>query len=98
MVHYECVHDGSGLQLRQRGSRITGCSNGLDPEYDSVLSKNFGFAVAEKNVTAQFRIESFNLFNTAQFAAPNGAVTSAYRHSGRYSLAHALLPFLPEQD
>ncbi len=44
---------------------------------DAVLSKNFGFAIAEKKVTAQFRIECFNLFNTAQFAAPNGTVTSA---------------------
>jgi hypothetical protein len=43
---------------------------------DSVLMKNFGFAVRDKQVTAQFRIESFNLFNTAQFAAPNGTVTS----------------------
>lgn len=44
---------------------------------DAVLSKNFAFAVAEKKVTAQLRIECFNLFNTAQFAAPNGTVTSA---------------------
>ena len=44
---------------------------------DAVLSKNFAFAVAEKKMTAQFRIECFNLFNTAQFGAPNGTVTSA---------------------
>ena len=44
---------------------------------DAVLSKNFGFAIADKKVTAQFRFECFNLFNTPQFAAPNGTVTSA---------------------
>jgi hypothetical protein len=44
---------------------------------DSVLSKNFHFAVRDKEVTAQFRIESFNLFNTAQFGGPNTTVTSA---------------------
>jgi hypothetical protein len=44
---------------------------------DTVLTKNFGFAIAEKKITAQLRIECFNLFNTPQFATPNGTVTSA---------------------
>ena len=43
---------------------------------DSVLVKNFGFAVRSREVTAQLRFEAFNLFNTAQFGAPNGTVTS----------------------
>lgn len=45
-------------------------------DIDSVLSKNFRFAVHDKSITAQFRIECFNLFNTPQFAAPNTTVTS----------------------
>jgi len=43
---------------------------------DAVLVKNFGFAVRAREVTAQFRIESFNLFNVAQFGGPNTTVTS----------------------
>jgi hypothetical protein len=44
---------------------------------DSVLSKNFHFAVRDKEVTAQFRFECFNLFNTPQFSGPNTSVTSS---------------------
>lgn len=44
---------------------------------DAVLSKNFPFAIRSREVTAQLRFECFNLFNTAQFGAPNGSVTSA---------------------
>jgi hypothetical protein len=44
---------------------------------DAVLSKNFPFSVADKKVTAQLRIECFNLFNTPQFNGPNTSVTSA---------------------
>ena len=43
---------------------------------DSVLVKNFGFDVKDHAITAQFRFEVYNVFNTAQFAAPNGTVTS----------------------
>jgi hypothetical protein len=43
---------------------------------DTELSKNFGFAIRSREVTAQLRFEAFNLFNTAQFGAPNGSVTS----------------------
>ena len=46
-------------------------------DIDAVLTKNFAFALKEKKITAQLRIECFNLFNTAQFSAPNGSVTSA---------------------
>ncbi len=44
---------------------------------DAVLSKSFPFSVGEKKITAQLRIECFNLFNTPQFAGPNTSVTSA---------------------
>jgi hypothetical protein len=43
---------------------------------DTVLVKKFGFAVAEHNVTAQFRFEVYNLFNTPQFGAPGGTIGS----------------------
>jgi len=43
---------------------------------DSVLVKNFGFSVSDHQVTAQFRFEVYNVFNTVQFAAPNGTVSS----------------------
>jgi len=42
-----------------------------------VLTKNFGFSVRDKQVTAQLRIEAFNLFNTPQFGGPNTSVTSS---------------------
>jgi hypothetical protein len=46
-------------------------------DVDSVLTKNFGFSVRDKQVTAQLRIEAFNLFNTPQFGGPNTSVTSS---------------------
>ncbi len=43
---------------------------------DAVLVKNFSFGILDRKVTAQFRSEFYNLFNHAQFAAPNGSVSS----------------------
>jgi hypothetical protein len=43
---------------------------------DVVLGKRFPFSVGDRVITPQFRAECFNLFNTPQFGAPNGAVTS----------------------
>jgi hypothetical protein len=42
-----------------------------------VLSKDFPFSLKDKKITAQLRIECFNLFNTPQFNGPNTSVTSA---------------------
>ena len=43
---------------------------------DVVLAKRFPFTVKDREIVPQFRAECYNLFNTPQFAAPNGAVTS----------------------
>ncbi|MCU1258395.1 MAG: Cna B-type protein [Bryobacterales bacterium] len=43
---------------------------------DAVLVKNFTVAVFDRKIAAQFRSEFYNLFNHAQFAAPNGSVSS----------------------
>ncbi len=43
---------------------------------DVVLVKNFKASVMEHGLDIQFRSEFFNIFNHAQFAAPNGSVTS----------------------
>jgi hypothetical protein len=43
---------------------------------DAVLVKNFNFGIFEHKIQAQFRSEFYNLFNHAQFAAPNGSVSS----------------------
>jgi hypothetical protein len=45
---------------------------------DGVLVKNLDFGVRDRKITAQFRFEVFNVFNTPQFAAPSAtaAVTA----------------------
>lgn len=44
---------------------------------DAVLSKNFGVGnVREHPITATFRAEAYNLFNSVQFGFPNNNVTS----------------------
>jgi hypothetical protein len=43
---------------------------------DVVLVKNFVASIRDREITTQFRAECFNLFNTPQFAAPNGSVTA----------------------
>lgn len=43
---------------------------------DAVVVKNLAFTVREHLITAQFRAEAYNLFNRAQFSAPNGTVSS----------------------
>jgi hypothetical protein len=50
-------------------------SNGLR-NVDVVLAKNVNFSAKEHPITAQFRVEFYNLLNHPQFAAPNGTVTS----------------------
>jgi hypothetical protein len=44
---------------------------------DAVLVKKFPFSIGDREIVPQFRAECYNLFNTPQFAAPNGSVTSA---------------------
>jgi hypothetical protein len=41
---------------------------------DAVVVKNFKPRVMERELGIQFRAECYNLFNTPQFAAPNGSV------------------------
>ncbi len=43
---------------------------------DAVLAKNFGFHIAERAITMQFRSEFYNLFNRVQFGGPNTSVSS----------------------
>jgi hypothetical protein len=44
---------------------------------DGVLSKNFSLGTAfEHPITATFRAEAYNLFNSVQFGFPNNNVTS----------------------
>jgi len=43
---------------------------------DVVLVKNFSVSLLDHKITAQFRSEFYNVFNHAQFAAPNGSVSS----------------------
>ena len=43
---------------------------------DAVLAKNFGFHIAERPITMQFRSEFYNLFNRVQFGGPNTSVSS----------------------
>ena len=43
---------------------------------DVVLVKKFAVNIRERKVTAQFRFEVFNLFNTPQFGAPGGTIGS----------------------
>jgi hypothetical protein len=44
---------------------------------DAVLSKNFGIgSVREHPITATFRAEAYNLFNSVQFGFPNNNITS----------------------
>ena len=43
---------------------------------DMVVAKKFPFTIADRVIEPQFRAECYNLFNTPQFAAPNGSVTS----------------------
>ncbi len=50
-------------------------SNGLR-NVDAVLAKNLLFSAREHPISAQFRVEFYNLLNHPQFAAPNGSVTS----------------------
>ncbi len=50
-------------------------SNGLR-NVDAVLAKNLRFSAREHPISAQFRVEFYNLLNHPQFAAPNGSVTS----------------------
>ena len=43
---------------------------------DAVLVKSFAVSLGERQITAQFRSEFYNLFNHPLFAAPNGSVSS----------------------
>jgi hypothetical protein len=40
------------------------------------MVKKFPFTIADREIVPQFRAECYNLFNTPQFAAPNGSVSS----------------------
>jgi hypothetical protein len=43
---------------------------------DAVIVKNFKWVLSERSINVQFRSEFFNLFNHAQFGAPNGNPSS----------------------
>lgn len=43
---------------------------------DTVLTKNFNFALKDRNINTQFRAEFYNLTNTPQFGSPTTTVSS----------------------
>jgi outer membrane receptor protein involved in Fe transport len=59
------------------GSRSPDIRTDFTRNVDVVLVKKFPFTINDREIVPQFRAECYNLFNTPQFAAPNGAVTSA---------------------
>ena len=58
------------------GSRSPDIRTDFTRNVDLVLVKKFPFVIGDHEIVPQFRAECYNLFNTPQFAAPNGAVTS----------------------
>ena len=58
------------------GSRSPDIRTDFTRNVDAVLVKKFPFTIKDREIVPQFRAECYNLFNTPQFAAPNGAVTS----------------------
>jgi hypothetical protein len=58
------------------GSRSPDIRSDFTRNVDVVLVKKFPFSIKDHEIVPQFRAECYNLFNTPQFAAPNGAVTS----------------------
>ena len=58
------------------GSRSPDIRTDYTRNVDLVLVKKFPFTIGDHEIVPQFRAECYNLFNTPQFAAPNGAVTS----------------------
>jgi hypothetical protein len=58
------------------GPRLPDVRSDYTRNVDAVMVKNFKVAVKDQEIDAQFRAECYNLFNTPQFAAPNGSFTS----------------------
>lgn len=58
------------------GPRLPDVRTDFTRNVDLVMVKKFPFHIGEREITPQFRAECYNLFNTPQFAAPNGTVTS----------------------
>jgi hypothetical protein len=59
------------------GPRLPDVRTDFTRNVDLVMVKKFPFTIHDRVITPQFRAECYNLFNTPQFAAPNGTVTSA---------------------
>ncbi len=58
------------------GSRSPDIRTDFTRNVDVVVAKKFPFTIRDRVIEPQFRAECYNLFNTPQFAAPNGSVTS----------------------
>ncbi|HYZ83024.1 MAG TPA: carboxypeptidase regulatory-like domain-containing protein [Bryobacteraceae bacterium] len=58
------------------GTRSPDIRTDFTRNVDVVMVKKFPFTIKDREIVPQFRAECFNLFNTPQFAAPNGMVTS----------------------
>lgn len=56
--------------------RLTDIRTDYTRNVDAVMVKNFTPKIAEHELGIQFRAECYNLFNTPQFAGPNGSITS----------------------
>jgi hypothetical protein len=63
--------------IQTTGPRSPDVRSDYTRNIDSVLVKNFKPSIRDRELNIQFRAECFNLFNTPQFAAPNGSVTSS---------------------
>ncbi|MBI4908344.1 MAG: TonB-dependent receptor [Acidobacteria bacterium] len=62
--------------IQTTGPRSPDIRNDALQNVDAVLVKSFSIPLARREITAQFRAECFNLFNTPRFGSPNGAVTN----------------------
>lgn len=62
--------------IQTTGPRSPDVRNDFTRNVDTVLVKSFKHSVRDHEITAQFRAECYNLFNTPQFGSPNGTVAS----------------------
>ena len=58
------------------GPRLPDVRTDFTRNVDAVMVKSFTASFGEHEIVSQFRAECYNLFNTPQFAAPNGSVSS----------------------
>ena len=62
--------------IQTTGPRSPDVRNDFTRNVDTVLVKSFKHSIRDHEITAQFRAECYNLFNTPQFGSPNGTVAS----------------------